>query len=70
MRGGVRAQACLCFDPHLTAPSGGAAEIAAAARQFGVLPRLEGRGGAHSLGHGVKSYLVDWSAHLVGNFIC
>jgi cytochrome oxidase Cu insertion factor (SCO1/SenC/PrrC family)/cytochrome c2 len=56
------------FDPHITALTGGAAEVAAAARQFGAFyQRIEGTGGAYSIDHSVKSYLVDQAAHVVGS---
>ena len=58
------------FDPHITALTGGAAEIALRPGNSAFYPRVEGTGGADRIDHGVKSDLVDWAAHLVGNFIC
>jgi protein SCO1 len=56
------------FDPHITALTGGAAEVAAAARQFGAFyQRIEGTGGGYSIDHSVKSYLVDPAAHIVAS---
>ncbi|HXE70960.1 MAG TPA: SCO family protein [Hyphomicrobiaceae bacterium] len=56
------------FDPHITALTGSAAEIAAAARQFGAFyEKVKGAGGEYSIDHTVKSYLVDQEAHVAGS---
>jgi cytochrome oxidase Cu insertion factor (SCO1/SenC/PrrC family) len=55
------------FDAPLTALTGSAAEIAAAAQQFGAFyAKVQGADGAVSFDHTVKSYLVDHEAHVTG----
>jgi protein SCO1 len=55
------------FDPHITALTGSAAEIAAAAYQFGAFyEKTKGADGTYSIDHTVKSYLVDKEAHVAG----
>jgi protein SCO1 len=55
------------FDAPLTALTGSAAEIAAAAQQFGAFyEKVQGADGAVSFDHTVKSYLVDHEAHVTG----
>ncbi len=55
------------FDPHITALTGSAAEIAAAAHQFGAFYQKVSADGGTSIDHSVKSYLVDQAAHLAGS---
>jgi len=55
------------FDPRITALTGSAAEIAAAARQFGAFyEKIPAAGGEYSIDHTVKSYLVGQDGHVAG----
>ncbi|HEU0060266.1 MAG TPA: SCO family protein [Hyphomicrobiaceae bacterium] len=56
------------FDPHITALTGSATEIAAVAREFGAFYQTtKGADGELSIDHTVKSYLVDQEAHVAGS---
>ncbi len=53
------------FDRRITALTGGAAEIAAVAQQFGAFyEKVVAAAGDYSIDHTVKSYLVDQAAHV------
>jgi protein SCO1/2 len=55
------------FDARITALTGSAAAIAAAAQQFGAFyQKMTSADGALSFDHTVKSYLIDQAAHLTG----
>ena len=55
------------FDPRITALTGGAAQIAEAAKQFGAFYEKVSADGGTSIDHSVKSYLVDQAAHVAGS---